>query len=172
MGELLQGPRVQADGVRRLVPRSCKVHLLEAGEPPEADGQTELQEGQPWAHCSGLGACFDREQSETALSCGLCHRYRTAWVVKEHNDHRVSTPLPCAGVPTTRLGLPEPHPARLLLCSADGSAQRTRAAAQGAVNQSSSEVRSSLRAFRTHSCDGGWSHTHILTHPPPPWCDW
>lgn len=33
MGELLQGPRVQADGVRRLVPRSCKVHLLEAGEP-------------------------------------------------------------------------------------------------------------------------------------------
>jgi len=34
-----------------------------------------------------------------------------AWVEKDHNDHRVSTPLPCAGAPTTRPGCPEPHPA-------------------------------------------------------------
>lgn len=47
MGELLQGPRVQADGVRRLVPCPRKVHLLEAGEPPEADWQTELQKWRP-----------------------------------------------------------------------------------------------------------------------------
>jgi len=34
-----------------------------------------------------------------------------AWVEKNHNDHRVSTPLPWAGLPTTRPGCPEPHPA-------------------------------------------------------------
>jgi len=33
-----------------------------------------------------------------------------AWVEKDHNDHRVSTPLLCAGLPTTRPGCPEPHP--------------------------------------------------------------
>jgi len=30
---------------------------------------------------------------------------------KDHNDHLVSTPLLCAGSPTTRPGCPEPHPA-------------------------------------------------------------
>jgi len=39
-----------------------------------------------------------------------------AWVEKDHNDHRVSTPLLCAGSPTSRPGCPEPHPA-----SKDGS---------------------------------------------------
>ena len=34
-----------------------------------------------------------------------------AWVEKDHNDHPVSTPLLCAGSPTTRPGCPEPHPA-------------------------------------------------------------
>jgi len=34
-----------------------------------------------------------------------------AWVEKDHNDHWVSTPLLCAGSPTTRPGCPEPHPA-------------------------------------------------------------
>jgi len=34
-----------------------------------------------------------------------------AWVEKDHKDHRVSTPLNCAGSPTTRPGCPEPHPA-------------------------------------------------------------
>ena len=34
-----------------------------------------------------------------------------AWVVKDCNDHWVSTPLLCAGSPTTRSGCPEPHPA-------------------------------------------------------------
>jgi len=34
-----------------------------------------------------------------------------AWVGKDHNDHQVSTPLLCAGLPTTRPGCPEPHPA-------------------------------------------------------------
>jgi len=34
-----------------------------------------------------------------------------AWVEKDFNDHLVSTPLPWAGVPTTRPGCPEPHPA-------------------------------------------------------------
>jgi len=34
-----------------------------------------------------------------------------AWVEKDDNDHRVSTPLPWAGLPTTRPGCPEPHPA-------------------------------------------------------------
>jgi len=30
------------------------------------------------------------------------------WVEKDHNDHQVSTPLLCAGSPTTRPGCPEP----------------------------------------------------------------
>jgi len=34
-----------------------------------------------------------------------------AWVKKDHNDHWVSTPLPCTGLPTSRPGCPEPHPA-------------------------------------------------------------
>jgi len=34
-----------------------------------------------------------------------------AWIEKDHNDHLVSTPLLCAGSPTTRPGCPEPHPA-------------------------------------------------------------
>ena len=34
-----------------------------------------------------------------------------AWVEKDHSDHRVPTPLLCAGSPTTRPGCPEPHPA-------------------------------------------------------------
>ena len=34
-----------------------------------------------------------------------------AWVEKDHNDHQVSTPLLCAGSPTSRPGCPEPHPA-------------------------------------------------------------
>jgi len=37
--------------------------------------------------------------------------HRIAWVEKDHNDHRVSTPLLCAGSPTTSPGCPEPHPA-------------------------------------------------------------
>jgi len=34
-----------------------------------------------------------------------------ARVEKDHSDHWVSTPLLCAGPPTTRPGCPEPHPA-------------------------------------------------------------
>ena len=34
-----------------------------------------------------------------------------AWVEKDHNDHLVSTPLLCAGLPTNRPGCTEPHPA-------------------------------------------------------------
>ena len=37
--------------------------------------------------------------------------HRTAWVEKDLKDHLVSTPLLCAGSPTTRPGCPEPHPA-------------------------------------------------------------
>jgi len=37
--------------------------------------------------------------------------HRMAWVEKDHNDHRVSTPLLWAGSLTTRSGCPEPHPA-------------------------------------------------------------
>ena len=37
--------------------------------------------------------------------------HRMAWVEKDHNDHLVSTPLQCAGSPTTRPGCPGPHPA-------------------------------------------------------------
>ena len=37
--------------------------------------------------------------------------HRMAQVEKDHNDHRVSAPLLCAGSPTTRPGCPEPHPA-------------------------------------------------------------
>ena len=33
-----------------------------------------------------------------------------AWVEKGRNDHRVSTPLLRAALPTTRPGCPEPHP--------------------------------------------------------------
>jgi len=36
---------------------------------------------------------------------------RMAWVEKDHNDHLFSTPLLCAGSPTSRPGCPEPHPA-------------------------------------------------------------
>ena len=36
--------------------------------------------------------------------------HRMAWVEKHHNDHRVSTPLLCAGSPVTRPGCPEPYP--------------------------------------------------------------
>jgi len=39
------------------------------------------------------------------------YNHRMAWVEKDHNDHRVSRPLPWAGSPTTRPGCPEPHPA-------------------------------------------------------------
>jgi len=34
-----------------------------------------------------------------------------AWVEKDLKDHLVSTPLPCAGLSTTRPSCPEPHPA-------------------------------------------------------------
>jgi len=34
-----------------------------------------------------------------------------AWVEKDHNDHLVSTPLLCAGLPATRPGCPELRPA-------------------------------------------------------------
>ena len=37
--------------------------------------------------------------------------HRMAWVEKDHNDHLVSTPLLCAGSPTTTPGCPEPYPA-------------------------------------------------------------
>ena len=36
--------------------------------------------------------------------------HRTAWIEKNSNAHLVSTPLLCAGSPTTRPGCPEPHP--------------------------------------------------------------
>ena len=39
--------------------------------------------------------------------------HRMAWVEKDSNDHQFSTPLLCAGSPTTRPGCPEPHPAWL-----------------------------------------------------------
>jgi len=34
-----------------------------------------------------------------------------AWVEEDNNNHLVSTPLLCAGLPSTRPGCPEPHPA-------------------------------------------------------------
>jgi len=37
--------------------------------------------------------------------------HRMAWVEKAPEDHLVSTTLPWAGLPTTRPGHPEPHPA-------------------------------------------------------------
>jgi len=37
--------------------------------------------------------------------------HRMAWIEKDLEDHLVSTPLLCAGLPTTRPGCPEPHPA-------------------------------------------------------------
>jgi len=37
--------------------------------------------------------------------------HRVAWVEKDHNDYPVSPPLLCAGLPSTRPGCPEPHPA-------------------------------------------------------------
>ena len=38
--------------------------------------------------------------------CLRQRNHRMAWVEKDHNDHRVSTPLLCAGLPTTRPGCP------------------------------------------------------------------
>lgn len=50
VGELLQGPRVQAHPVRRLVPSTGKVQLPELGEPPGTQMGNELQlEEHPWA---------------------------------------------------------------------------------------------------------------------------
>jgi len=51
--------------------------------------------------------------------CFDCIVNLMAWVEKEHNDHRVSTALLCAGSPTTRPGCPEPRPA--LNVSRDGA---------------------------------------------------
>jgi len=45
---------------------------------------------------------------------------RMAWVEKSHNDHLVSTPLLCAGSPTTRPDCPEPHPAWLWMLPGRG----------------------------------------------------
>jgi len=39
-----------------------------------------------------------------------------AWVGKDLKDHLISTPLLCAGSPTTRPGCSEPHP-RLERCA-------------------------------------------------------
>jgi len=50
--------------------------------------------------------------NHSSLKCVFeSYNYRMTWVEKDHNDHWVSTPLLCAGSPTTRLGCPEPHPA-------------------------------------------------------------
>ena len=46
----------------------------------------------------------------TAIVFFIESYHRMAWVEKDHNDW-VSTPLLCAGLPTTRPGCPEPHPA-------------------------------------------------------------
>ena len=49
----------------------------------------------------------------SVLLCGRGYspNHRMAWVEKDHNDHLISTPLLSAGLPTTRPGCPEPHPA-------------------------------------------------------------
>jgi len=46
--------------------------------------------------------CFSKAENK---------KHRMAWVEKDHNDHRVSIPLLCAGSPTITPGCPEPHPA-------------------------------------------------------------
>lgn len=48
-----------------------------------------------------------------SLLAHCCTYHRTAQVEKDHYDHLVSTPLLCAGLPTTRPGCHEPHPAWL-----------------------------------------------------------
>jgi len=55
-------------------------------------------------------------QHKCPYNCSECFEHtashhRMAWVEKDHNDHRVSAPLLCAGSPATRPGCPEPHPA-------------------------------------------------------------
>ena len=47
------------------------------------------------------------------------------WVEKHLKDHLVSTPLQCAGSPTTRPGCPEPHPAWVAKPSSHSLARRT-----------------------------------------------
>ena len=44
-----------------------------------------------------------------------------ACVEKDHNDHGVSTPLLCAGSPTTRPGLPRATSSLALNASRDGA---------------------------------------------------
>jgi len=46
--------------------------------------------------------------SQSLIYCH--HRIRVAWVEKDLKVHLVSTPLPWAGLPTTRSGCLEPHP--------------------------------------------------------------
>jgi len=50
------------------------------------------------------------QQYSSVGSEGRSH-HRMAWVEKVLEDHLVSSPLPWAGRPTTRLGCPELHPA-------------------------------------------------------------
>ena len=47
------------------------------------------------------------------LSNVSSQNHRMAWVEKDHNDHLDPTPLPQAGLPTTKPGCPQPHPAWL-----------------------------------------------------------
>ena len=54
---------------------------------------------------------FSRYFSINILSNNFHMNHRMAWVEKDLKDHLVSTPLLCAGSPTTRPGCPEPHPA-------------------------------------------------------------
>ena len=45
------------------------------------------------------------------MSISFKKNHRKAWVEKDHSDHPFPTPLLCAGLPTSRPGCPEPHPA-------------------------------------------------------------
>ena len=71
--------------------------------------------------CHGSPNPPPQTEKENTLVILLCHPFlsfplqtknysqdhRMAWVEKDHNDHRVSTPLICAGSPNTRPGCPE-----------------------------------------------------------------
>ena len=59
----------------------------------------------------GRGATRGLEGTELGKMIIIESYHRMTCIEKDHSDHRVSTPLLCAGLPTTRPGCPEPHPA-------------------------------------------------------------
>ena len=68
--------------------------------------------GITWCYCKGNAAGCSILALQLLLlfaNGSAAWNHRTTWVEKDLSDHLVSTPLLCAGLPTTRPGCPEPE---------------------------------------------------------------